>query len=376
MTKTGRAAVFLEDKRTFEVRDLPVPDPEPGAVLVRMTMANVCGSDLHQWRGEMRSLIPVSPAGYVMGHEGAGRVAALGKGITTDSLGRPLREGDRVVFAYFFPCGRCYACLDDHPNACPNRLARFGPRGADIHPYFTGTYADYYYLRPGHYVFRVPDVLSDDVVSPVNCALAQVTEGLRASGFRYGDTVVLQGAGGLGLNAAAVARDMGASRIVVIDRVPVRLALAREFGADDVVDASEITKPEDRVARVRELTDGVGAHVVMDLVGSPAVIPEGLEMLRQGGTYVEIGGIWPTTASFDPSRLVFGNRRIVAMSHYHPRVLPVALDFLARHHTRYPFDKLLSHHFPLEQVNDAFAQAEWSRGESDPTKVVRAALVL
>lgn len=374
MGRTGRAAVFLESTRSFEIRDLPVPEVEPGAILVRISLANVCGSDLHHWRGEMRSLGPVSPSGIVLGHEGTGRVAALGGGVSSDSLGRPLREGDRVVFAYFFPCGRCYACLDDQPNICPNRFTRFGPRGADIPPYFTGTYAEYYYLRPGHYVFRVPDELSDELVAPVNCALAQVIYGLGRSGMRYGDTVVLQGAGGLGLNAAAVARDMGAAQVIAIDRVPARLELARQFGADAVVDATDLPEAEARIARVRELTGGVGAHVVLDLAGVPQVIAEGLEMLRQGGTYVEIGGIWPTRIDLDPSRLVFGNRRLVAMSHYHPRVLPVALDFLSRTRERFPFDRLLSHRFPLEQVNEAFAQAEWSRTTSDPTKVIRAAL--
>lgn len=375
MAGTGKAAVFLESERRFDVRDLPIPEVEPGAALVRMSLANVCGSDLHNWRGEMRSIVATSGAGYVLGHEGTGRIATLGAGVSTDSLGGPLREGDRVVFSYFFPCGRCYACLDDHPNTCPNRLARFGPRGADIPPYFTGTYAQYYYLRPGHYVFRVPDELSDEVVAPANCALSQVIFGLRQSGFRYGDTVVLQGAGGLGLNAAAVARDMGASRVIAIDRVPARLAMARQFGADELVDANECGTPEARVERVKALTDGVGAHVVMDLVGVPSVIPEGMEMLRQNGTYVEIGGIWPASVTLDHSKVVFGNRRIVGMSHYHPRTLPVALDFLVRNHRRYPFERLLSHRFPLEQVNEAFTQAEWSRGESDPTKVIRAALV-
>lgn len=375
MGQTGRAAVFLPEQRTFELRDLPVPDVEPGAVLVRITLANICGSDLHHWRGEMRSRGPVSPAGVVLGHEGAGRVAALGAGVATDSLGRPLKEGDRVVFTYFFPCGHCYACLDDHPNMCPHRFTRFGPRGPDQPPYFTGTYAEYYYLRPGGSVFRVPDDLSDDLVAPVNCALAQVMYGLGESGFRYGDTVVIQGAGGLGLNAAAVARDMGAGRVIVIDRVPARLALAQRFGADAVVDASALPTPEERSAQVLKLTDGAGAHVVLDVVGVPQVIPEGLEMLRQGGTYVEIGGIWPTSVTLDPSTIVFGNRRLLGMSHYHPRTLPVALAFLQRTKDRYPFDQLLSHHFPLEQVNEAFAQAEWARTSGDPSTVVRAALV-
>jgi L-iditol 2-dehydrogenase len=375
MPKTGRAAVFVESGKPYDVRDLPIPEVEPDAVLIRMTMANICGSDLHQWRGEMKPTVPVGPAGYVPGHEGAGRVAALGRNIKTDSLGNPLKEGDRVVFTYFFPCGRCYACLDGLPNACPGRFSRFGPRSAADAPYFTGTFGEYYYLRPGHYVFKVPDELSDDLVAPVNCALSQVIYGIQRSGLRFGDTIVLQGAGGLGLNAAAVARDMGAGRVIVVDRIPSRLEMARQFGADEVVDASALATPEERIERVKQLTDGAGAHVVMDLVGVAAVIPEGLDMLRQGGTYIEIGCIHPTEARIDPSRLIWGNRRLIGMTHYHPQVLPSALDFLVRNRTTYPFDRLLSHKFPLEQINEAFAESEWV-GKSDPTKVVRTALVM
>jgi D-arabinose 1-dehydrogenase-like Zn-dependent alcohol dehydrogenase len=114
----------------------------------------------------------------------------------------------------------------------------------------------------------------------------------------------------------------------------------------------------------------------MDLVGLPAVIPEGLQMLRMGGTYVEIGCIAPGKVELDPSQLIWGNRRIIAMSHYNPWVLPRALDFLVRTKGKYPFDRTLSHTFPLEQINEAFAQAEWQRRHGDPTQVVRAALVM
>jgi len=368
MPRTGRAAVFLGAGRPFDLRELPIPEVEPDAALVRITLANICGSDLHTWRGEMP--FPADTAGWVPGHEGTGRIAALGRNVRTDSLGRPLKEGDRVVFTYFFPCGRCSTCLDGLPNACPTRATRFGPRSADRPPYFTGTFAEYYYLRPGHYVFQVPEELSDEELAPVNCALSQVVYGVQQGGLRFGDAIVLQGAGGLGLNAAAVARDMGAGRVISIDRIPARLELAQAFGADAVVDVNEFPTPEARIERVRELTGGRGADVVMDLVGSPAVIPEGLEMLRQGGTYVEIGCIQPGSM-LDPSRLIWGCRKLVGLPHYDPWVLPRALEFLVRSRGRFPFDRMLSHRYPLERIDEAFATAEWAN-RADPTQVIRA----
>ena len=211
------------------------------------------------------------------------------------------------------------------------------------------------------------------MVAPANCALSQVIHGIRQAGLRFGDTIVLQGAGGLGLNAAAVAQRHG-RRPRHRDRPAAgATGVGSPFGADAVVDASALDTPEARVERVKELTDGVGAHVVMDLVGVPSVIPEGLEMLRQGGTYVEIGCIWPSEARIDPSRLVWGNRRLIAMTHYDPWVLPRALDFLVRTRSTFPFDRVLSHKFDLGDINEAFATAEWS-SRDNPTKVVRATL--
>ena len=102
MTDTGLACVFsVEPNVPIEIADFPLPEVEPDAILVRMTIANICGSDLHVWRGEMSAPFETAPPGYGSGHEGTGQVARLGSNINTDSLGRPIQEGDRVVFAYF-----------------------------------------------------------------------------------------------------------------------------------------------------------------------------------------------------------------------------------------------------------------------------------
>src|ERR687887_2504303 len=226
----GRVAVLREYGGEFVLREYPVPEVEPGAILVKLTRAGVCGSDLHIWRGEMKDVYGALPRDLTFGHEMCGRVERLGAGVRVDAAGQPLREGDRVTFLYFFPCGRCRVCLRDEMGSCP-RKGRPN-RVAGTAPYFNNAYGDYYYLRPGGWIFRIPDEVSDDVATPANCALAQVIYGLHRAGLRAGDTAVIQGAGGLGLNAVAVARDMGADRVIVLDRVPARLELARAFGAD------------------------------------------------------------------------------------------------------------------------------------------------
>ena len=349
----GRAAVFTRVGQPLEIREFPLPALEPEAMLVKVHMANICGSDLHFMKGlgpGIREGIP-----QILGHEMTGRVVDQGKGATADMLGEPLRPGDRVVYAYFKGCGRCPACLHGAPG-CPHRYRHWLGVSCEEPPYFRGAYAEYYYLQPGQWAFRVPDDLPDELVSPVNCALAEVIYGLHRIGIVVGDSVVIQGAGGLGLYATAVAREMGAGTIIVVDKIAARLELAKAFGADHVIHA-EATGAAERVQQVRDLTRG-GADVVAELAGSPAVLPEGAEMLRYGGRYLWIGNInLGVTGTLEPAQVVRGGRTVLGIVVYEAWAIPRALDFLRRTHRRYPFHRILSHTFPLEKINDAFAFA-------------------
>ncbi|MBI4506403.1 MAG: zinc-binding dehydrogenase [Chloroflexi bacterium] len=368
----ARAAVFLGPGQPFDLREYPVPDPEPGAIIVKIRLSNICGSDLHQWRGDGGSAIP--PGGRVMGHEMAGEVARLGAGVATDSLGQPLKEGDRIAYAYFYPCRRCWACTRGRFVLCAKRAAHY-QESADQWPHLNGGYADYYYLRPNHFVFKVPDEVTDDMVAPANCALSQVIFSLKQAGFTFGDTLVVQGAGGLGLYAIAAARDMGAEQIIAIDALPQRLVLAKQFGADEVIGLDAFPSPEARVQQVRDLTRGRGASVVLEVVGLPHVIPEGLQMVRSGGTYLEVGLISAKfSVEMHPANLLRNNTRYVAVNHYEPYILGEALEFLRRNRTRYPFDKIVSHRFPLAQIDEAFAQAEWFGRQPGQATITRAAI--
>ncbi len=369
MAGKARAAIFFGPGKPFQITEVPIPDLEPEGALIRVTFANICGSDLHFWRGDAPLRYPAD--GWLFGHEMTGRVAALGSRVTTDSLGRPLEPGDRVAYTYFYPCRRCHACLNNQPAACPNKIER--PVGPSVFPHLHGAFADHYYLRPGGYLFKVPAELADAAVAPVNCALSQVLYGLTVAGLRFGDNVVIQGAGGLGVQAAAVAKDMGARTVIVVDQIPGRLELARAFGADHTINLAEVPERRERVKLVRQWTDGVGADLACDFVGFPAVIPEGIEMLRAGGTYLEIGTISRgAKIELEPSLLVWGSKRIVGVIQYDPWVIPRALDFLVRTKDRWPWDRLISHTYPLEQINEAFAASEWHNRET--TNITRAAL--
>jgi len=368
MAETARLAVFHGAGKPFEIREYPVPDPEPGAILIKVALANVCGSDLHYWRGELDYAKMGRPLPLNTGHEHVGRVAKLGPGVTTDSTGRPVAVGDRVAYRYFFPCGRCRACLRQRTKSCPVRQANWLV-SCEAWPHFQGGFGQYFYLRPNHAVFKLPDEITDEMAAGVNCAYTQVYAGLDLAGLRAGQIVVIQGAGGLGVYACAVAREMGAACVIVIDGVDARLELARRFGAHEIVDLREHATPEARVTRVKALTDGWGGDIVMELVGNPKVVDEGLRMTAPEGTYLEIGNInigWK--AEFDPAWIVFGNRKILGLAHYEAEHLRGALDLMHRTLTRYPWEKVVSHKFPLEAINDAFVQ-------QDQGHVTRAAIV-
>ena len=254
----NRAALFFEPGKPFQIREFPVPDPAPGGLTLRITRSNICGSELHIWRGDGRLGGIVTPHGRILGHEATGIVHALGAGVTHDWNGTPLREGDRVAYQYFQPCGRCRNCMRGMSEACRESF-RIQRGSLDEWPYTRGSFADYLYLHPRQAVFKVPDDVTDTMVVSANCALAQVIMGLERVDVSLGDRVVVQGCGGLGVYACAIAKERGAETVIAIDGIDDRLALARRMGADHVIDLREVAEPRARVERVKALTDGWGA---------------------------------------------------------------------------------------------------------------------
>lgn len=357
----GRIARFDAPGKPFEIDTVGLAEVGPGEILIRVTRANICGSDLHAWHGTFATRGLGGQLPTVLGHEMVGAVEALGDGVTTDANGKPLALGTRVVFPYFFCCHQCRNCLAGRRNACLNlKMAMLGR--ADEPPHFVGGYGDYFLLPAGAVVYQVPDSVPDEIAAGANCALSQVMYGLERVDQQLGETVVVQGAGALGLYAVAVAKARGASTVIAIDGVGERLELASAFGADAVIDITEVAEEKDRVKMIRRLTDGQGADVVVEVVGHPSAIDEGLKMLGQFGRYVEIGNInIGKTFEFDASRFVFANKSMVGVSLYDPAVLSRALAFLAQHRDTLPLDRLAAAQYPLDDINEAFAAADAKR---------------
>ena len=368
MTEVNRAALFFEPGKPFELVELPVPDPAPGGLTLQITRANICGSELHMWRGDGRFSKVITPQGRILGHEATGMVHALGEGVATDWTGAPLAEGDRIAYQYFAPCGRCRNCTRGMSEAC--RQSFNVQRGSlDEWPYVRGAFADYLYLHPNQAVFKVPDNVTDTMIVSANCALAQVVMGLERVDVALGDRVVVQGCGGLGVYACAIAKERGAETVIAIDGIDERLQLARAMGADHLIDFRDVSDSRDRVSAVKDLTGGLGADVVVEVVGFASVINEGLRMLAWGGSYLEMGTFYTGTSfECDPGRLVGQNQRIEAVASYDAASLQRSIEFLSRNADRLPLDEVVVD-YPLEDIERAFA-------DQDAGRVRRASLVM
>ncbi|MCL4423085.1 MAG: zinc-binding dehydrogenase [Actinobacteria bacterium] len=346
-------AVMPEPGKPLELLEVPYVEPGPGELVVEVIQANICGSDLHLWRGEMAQGFPRD---CVLGHEMVGRIVDIGEEASSDSAGKPLAVGDTITYRYYEPCGHCLSCARGLYHHCPGSLASV-LRPASKAPRLVGAFATHYLVTAGRSRFKLPDECTPGIAAGANCALSQVIQGFHEVGLRSDEIVVVQGCGGLGLYAIAVAKSWGASYVIAIDRSQARCDLARAFGADSVIDAGSVQDPKERTKEVMELTSGWGGDVVVEVVGRASVVPEGIRMVARGGRYLELGSIVPRdTVSIDISILVGYNRSILGVSLYQDRSLMEALDFLAK--TEAPVHTLVGKTYPLEEVNEALKAAD------------------
>lgn len=358
---SGRIA-SLNGAKNVVLKQFDVPSPEPDAIVTEIVRANVCGSELHIWQGG-HPHITEGP----LGHEGLCRIVELGENVETDHAGQPVEEGDLIVPTYFAICESCARCGAGDFRLCEHAYDHWS-QSTDVYPHFHGTFASHYYVYPDQFFYKVPSDIDEGPAASANCALSQVLCGLDKADVGWDDTVVVQGAGGLGLNAVAAATERGAETIV-IDAVDDRLKLAERFGADHTIDLQTYDSVEQRADRVRELTDGEGGDVGVEVAGVPEAFAEGIELLRPGGRYLEMGNIIPGhTTEFDPGTMTRKSIDVVSVMRYDPWYLRSALEFLSEVGDDYPFDELFDAGFSLDDVDDAIRR-------SDERDVTRASLV-
>ena len=349
------AAVFYERGVPFSVETLDLEGPKAGEVLVKMAAAGVCHSDWHLMTGATQHKTPVVP-----GHEGAGVVEAVGEGVSR------VKPGDHVALNWAPNCGECFYCLRDRPSLCETFVGPlWGGTMLDGTTRFSKDGETVYHFS-GLACFAEKTVVAEQACVPLNkvvplgvaaligCAVTTgVGSVLNTAAVEPGSSVVVYGAGGVGLSIIMGARLAGASKIIAVDTKEAKGDLAQEFGATDVL----INSPD--VAKdVGGMTAGRGADYVFEAVGIPAVQEEALQVVRPGGTVVLVGLTSMDSGTNLPGAIITRQEKTVTGSYYGSantaRDFPLYADLYLQ--GRLDLDRLVTRTYVLDQINEGYAE--------------------
>lgn len=321
---------------------LPIPKPGPGEVLIKVAAATTCGTDVKTYRRGHPLLFRHTPAGF--GHEVAGVVAATGSGVTQ------CREGDAVVVANSAPCMACFYCRRGQYSLCENLL------------FLNGAFAEYLLVPERivrlnlHLIPAGTSFVAAALTEPLACAV----HGIDACNITPDDTVAIIGCGPLGLLLAATAKLHGV-RVIVTGRGSERLSLASHFGADLVIDVSDMSaQAQCNVVRAR--TEGQrGADIVIEAVGTPETWEMAARIARPGGFVNLFGGCASgTSVTFETYPIHYGELTIKGVFHHTPAYFAQALDLIANH--RIDVEALVTARLPLASILEAFDLLQRKQG--------------
>ncbi len=329
-------AAVTKDWNTICVEPVPVPVLAPGEVLVRVRACGICGTDLKIVSGVYKgSWPPALP--FIQGHEWGGTVAALGEGVTG------LQVGDRVTAENHKGCGVCFNCRQGRYNLCD--VARTRGKGYKLYGHSApGAFAEYA-ARPAGLLHGLPDSVSFEESTIVNQG-ALGLHAIRRCRIEPGGTVAVIGPGLVGLITLQLAHTVGAVRVIVVGRGP-RLALARELGADEVVDYSA----GDPAEAIRVLTGGRGADCAFECAGTPASVAAALSVVRRGGRVALVGLTGNKPVELNTDRLTLDELDVFGVRSS-PNAYPALIDLIAA--GKVNARKLVSRTYPLERINEAF----------------------
>jgi threonine dehydrogenase-like Zn-dependent dehydrogenase len=361
-----RVATFDGPGASPVIRSVPRPKIGPKAALIRIGACGVCGTDLHILKGHWPKPLPWP---FTLGHELAGVVVEIGDELTADFMGKPIGIGSKLMLPPLMPCGRCDWCLHypETANKCLTPVYYGRYLGFEKAPHLWGGWAEMVYVDleelPGTKIYKLPDAMPlrlGALSEPLTSCIRALQRAQRVNGFAWNATVVIQGTGPIGILAVAAALEMGAGRVISVGAPEEpRLKLARRFGAEATVNIEEVKAPADRIAAVREIVGGYGADLVMDCSGHPSAGPEGIEFLRDGGTYVEMGQ-FTDAGSIETSwhRICTKDLNVLGSWAFTANDLPKGVDMLWQARDRYPWLEMQTlFDFSEEGITQAVADA-------------------
>ncbi len=348
--KTAHVAM-LTSLGHYDIKEFPIPEVGDGDILVKVEGCGICGTDAHEFKKDPFGLIPVA-----LGHEGTGEIVKMGKNVKTDSAGKPLKVGDKVVTCMIFK---------DDPDIEMFDLNKKNVGGADVYGllpdddiHLNGWFSDYIFIREGSSVFNVSDLDLDSRILIEPCAvLVHAVERAKTTGIlRFNSRVVVQGCGPIGLICIAVLRTLGVENIVAVDGNPQRLEFAKKMGAEKSVNFMEYKGIEALSAAVKDAFGGHLADFAFQCTGSPAAHSNIYKFIRNGGGLCELGffingGDATINPHFD---LCSKEINLVGSWVYTLRDYATTFDFLKRAQAiGLPMKELITHRFPLEEINEA-----------------------
>ncbi|MBS5399256.1 MAG: zinc-binding dehydrogenase [Lachnospiraceae bacterium] len=348
--KTAHVAM-LTSLEHYDVKEFPIPEVGDGDILVKVEGCGICGTDAHEFKKDPFGLIPVA-----LGHEGTGEIVKMGKNVKTDSAGKPLKVGDKVVTCMIFK---------DDPDIEMFDLNKKNIGGADVYGllpdddiHLNGWFSDYILIREGSSVFNVSDLDLDSRILIEPCAvLVHAVERAKTTGIlRFNSRVVVQGCGPIGLICIAVLRTMGIENIVAVDGNQQRLDFAKKMGADKSVNFMEHKGIDALAGAVKDAFGGHLADFAFQCTGSPAAHSNIYKFIRNGGGLCELGffingGDATINPHFD---LCSKEITLVGSWVYTLRDYATTFDFLKRAQAiGLPMKELITHKFPLEEINEA-----------------------
>lgn len=343
MENECNAIIFSGSGKPLEEKNFDLDENlGPDEALVKISLSTVCGSDVHTWLGHRPF-----PTPCILGHEMVGVIIKKGEKLTHDFIGNSLSEGDRITWSMTASCGNCYYCKIAHlPQKC-SHLFKYGHVNSENSPHFTGGYAKFVRLVTGTYIFKIPNELSDKEVVPLMCAGATITSGLDAVNFSQCDFVVVQGCGALGLYACAFSKELGCKNVIAVDIDQNRLELSKEFGADYIFNSKIEHELEQKIMQI---TNNRGADYVIEVAGTPNVIPEGIKFLRIGGTYVLLGAIYPGNEFLVDSSLIITKCLNISGRHNYDAIhLKNAISLVLQSKNKYPYEKIVGPFFEFSK---------------------------
>ncbi len=348
MNRKSRAMVFTEAGSPLTMQEFPLPVLSEGEVLVRIEYSTICGSDVHTVIGTRST-----PSPTILGHEIIGRIVELPlNSIMRDYENCELKTGDLITWSIAASCGQCYYCNNGIPQKCKHLFKYGHERISKKHP-LSGGYAEYCHIAKGTTIIKIPDGISRKVFCPANCATATTAAAFRIGGACNNQTVLIQGAGMLGLTVAAMARYYGAKEVIALDVVNERLNEAKKFGATKTVLVTEDSNQV--IEEIKNITNGFGVDLAIELTGIQSSMETGMQLLRIGGRYVFVGAVFPNPPIAIPAEVIVRNLlSIHGMHNYIPKDLAEGIKFLSDTYINYPFEDLVSAEFSLEDINDAF----------------------